>query len=233
MATFSCSFSSITDTTAKFTAEFEGGDSSYTRARYIDLVIEDVGSWRITSSNTGGSDSSFSKTISGLDPDTTYYWDATMLYIANGEYVETSYTDSGSFTTDPAAIDIALWSWSSSNGSASTSQTKSAYNVLMGTATIENFSHKVWNDLVDKVSEVHFADTGYEWDVASGKYLSKEDCKVSAGDTLSAEIYNAVRYNVGSVISTGITDVTANSTELTGYHIIRLAERLNDYINTM
>ena len=228
MASFSCSFSSITESSAKFSGSFTGGDSSYSRSRYVLLNIDGVGQYQITSSSVGGSNSSFSKTISGLDPDTTYYWDAQLGYIANNTITWTNYTDSGKFTTDSESINVKQWSWTSSNGSATAAQTRSAYNVLMGTVTTNNFNHKVWNDFVDKVSEMKLAVTGYDWDVGN-RNLAKSKCYVSKGDTLSAAIYNSVRYNIGSISSTGISDVDSGD-KLTGYHIIHLADVLNDII---
>lgn len=177
----------------------------------------------------------FTYTISGLSPDTDY-----VVNVGYDTDHSNGYTNMGSqtFTTDPdpssGASDIDPWSWTASNGSATAAQTKAAYNVLMGTATVENFSHKVWNDFVDKVAEVNLAVSEYgdDWSIGGGNYIPKDECYVSAGDTLSAEIYNSVRYNIGSLVSTGITNVSPGD-EITGYHIIRLAERLNDYINTL
>ena len=127
-------------------------------------------------------------------------------------------------------IPVDLWSWSSSNGSASSSQTRAAYNVLMGNSTTDNFSYKVWNDFVDKVSETRLAVLGKDWSVAGNSYLSKSRCYVYQGDTLSADIYNSVKYNIGSLRSTGIQDVSRGD-KLTGYHIIHIADVLNDLIS--
>ena len=100
----------------------------------------------------------------------------------------------------------------------------------MGNSTTDNFSYKVWNDFVDKVSETRLAVLGKDWSVAGNSYLSKSRCYVYQGDTLSADIYNSVKYNIGSLRSTGIQDVSKGD-KLTGYHIIHIADVLNDLIS--
>lgn len=106
--------------------------------------------------------------------------------------------------------------------------TKNAYQILLGNRAADDFSHYVWNDLVTKVNEMR-GKKGYSWDTANGTYPTASGCKVSAGETLSAKKYNGVRYNIGSVRSVGIYDVSAGD-KLTGYHITRLTDVLNDII---
>ena len=136
--------------------------------------------------------------------------------------------DEGSFTTDTATVPIEPWSWTSSNGEATRTQTQNAYKVLTGDLEASNFSHYVWNDLVAKVLEMREA-KGHTWDTGGGQYLSASRCRVAAGDSLSAEIYNAVRYNIGSELSTGIYDQDPGD-EITGYKIDHLTEVLNEII---
>lgn len=128
-----------------------------------------------------------------------------------------------------SGLDVALWSWTSSNGAASAAQTRNAYSVLEGSLPTENFSYKVWNDIVDKASEVRSA-KGYTWDTVSGKYFSVSGCKVSQGDSLTAKKYNSVRYNIGSMKGTGITDRSRGDV-IYGTYIVTLTDVLNDIIN--
>ena len=148
---FSASFSSITETSARFRASFTGGDSGFSYYRYVRLDI-DRDTYEIRSDSVGGASSSFSETIRGLDPGTTYDWEAQLGYEdASGSITWLSIYDSGSFTTDSTAPAIDLWSWSSSNGEASSSQTRAARNAMDNEEPAENFPHEVWNDIVNKV----------------------------------------------------------------------------------
>lgn len=221
-------FSGISKTTADFYAEFTGGDTSYENYRYVKLIVGGR-TYEIASDNQGGGDSYFSRTISGLSPGATYSWSAQLGYVNNGKISYLSITDSGSFTTK---YDISLWSWSSSNGEATTAMTQRAYQILLGNAPAsDGFSHYVWNDLVDKVVEMRGA-KGYYWDTSDGMYLTSANAKVYAGETLSAAVYNAVRYNIGSVKGTGIYDVMPGN-EITGFHITRLTDVLNEIISSL
>ena len=105
---FSASFSSITETSARFRASFTGGDSGFSYYRYVRLDI-DRDTYEIRSDSVGGASSSFSETIRGLDPGTTYDWEAQLGYEdASGSITWLSIYDSGSFTTDSTAPGVRL-----------------------------------------------------------------------------------------------------------------------------
>lgn len=226
----SCEFYSITETKARFRGTFTGGDSGFGGYRYLRLTIDGFGIYQIESEESGGSTSRFRKDFAGFDPGTLYTWDAQLGYEVSGEIVWLDVYDSGSFTTEGGApVSVEPWSWTKSNGAASSGQTQTAYEVLMGSVTADQFSHLVWNDLVEKAAEVRAA-KGYSWDTAGGTYPSASGCKVSAGETLSAKKYNGVRYNIGSMQSTGIYDQSPGD-EITGYKIYHLTDVLNDIIS--
>lgn len=172
----------------------------------------------------------FSITIDGLEPETEYIVN---VGYSNVDYGGVTWLGGQRVTTKKAqpSINIEPWSWFDSNGYATASQTTAAYNVLMGNRTTDNFSHLVWNDFVDKVAEVVLATSAYgmDWSVGGGNYLPKEYCYVYQGDTLSADIYNSVKYNIGSLMSTGIQNVSRGDI-ITGYHIVHLADVLNELI---
>ncbi len=130
-------------------------------------------------------------------------------------------------------LDVSPWSWTQSNGEATSTQTKRAYQILLGNQPASNgFSHLVWNDLVDKVAEVRGA-CGLSWQTSYGgiTYLSKNACYVDAGDTLSARIYNSVRHQIGSIRSTGISDRSKGG-EVLGSYITTITDVLNDIIES-
>ena len=143
-----------------------------------------------------------------------------------------AYWRTGSSTvTIKSTSNITSWSWTSSNGSASDKQTQIAYEILQGLRpTSDGFSHLVWNDLVNKVAEIRSA-KGLGWDENIGgiPYLAKGQCYVSSGQTLSADIYNSVRFQVGSIKGTQITDRTTGD-EILGYYITRITDVLNEII---
>lgn len=235
MATFSITVSSITQTSARFSAKFTGGSATpeYIYPRWVLLEIDGWGEAEIESTTEGTADMSFSYTIRGLKPGTMYSYTATLYVQSTEGKVPTNYSTTRRFETEPIpSSSVSEWSWTSSNGSATATQTNNAYKVLNGILTIDNFSYKVWNDFVDKVSEVHLEKTGSDWNISNGTYISKANCKVSTGDTLSAEIYNSVKYNIGSLRSTGIADVSRGD-KLTGDHILTLANVLNEIINSL
>lgn len=166
---------------------------------------------------------STTKTFSGLTPDTTY-----RVYLS----WSTSTTGEGNYdyeivTTDPVSVE--RWSWSSSNGSATTAQTTSAYNAIVNKGNLSNFNYKVWNDLVDKVVEAWHAQSGY----FNTRYLSYEETLMSSSDkVLTAERFNSLRYNIGLNASTGIQEVAPGDI-VYGDYFITLANKLNDWIDSL
>lgn len=226
---FSAGFRNIGEEDADFYADFTGGDSSFSGYRYVELVLNGSRAYNIRSNERGGSSSSFDEYISDLVPGTRYEWEAQLGYDDGTGITWLDIYDSGSFTTDEPAILVEPWSWTRSNGAATNAQTQRAYDVLMGDSTSDNFAHEVWNDLVDKVAEMREA-KGYTWDRAGGTYPSASRCKMSAGDRLTAAAYNGVRYNIGSVFSTGIPDQSRGD-PITGYKIYHLTDILNRIID--
>lgn len=227
---FSAGFRNIGETDADFYADFTGGDASFSGYRYVRLDVAGD-TYQIRSNRAGGASSSFDETITGLEPGTRYSWEAQLGYNDGTGMTWLDIYDSGSFTTDEPAVTIEPWSWTRSNGSATNAQTQRAYDVLMGDITADNFSHEVWNDLVDKVAEMRSA-KGYTWDRAGGTYPSASGCKMYAGDRLTADAYNGVRYNIGSVESTGIYDQSPGD-PITGNKIYHLTEVLNTIIDNL
>lgn len=226
-----CEFYDISETKARFRATFTGGDSGFGGYRYIRLTIYGFGEYQIESTDPGGSSSSFKDSFAGFEKGTRYNWEAQLGYEVSGNIVWLDVYDSGSFTTAGSSVIVEPWSWDASNGNATSVATRTAYNVLMGTENPSEFSHLVWNDLVDKAYEVRSA-RGYTWDTDGGNYPSVSGCKVSAGETLSARKYNGVRYNIGSILSTGIFDQSPGD-KITGYKIYHLTEVLNEIINDL
>lgn len=131
--------------------------------------------------------------------------------------------DSSIETDSPS---IAPWSWTSSNGSASATQTKAAYNAILSRGPLSNFSYLVWNDMVDKVKEILDA-TGESWSTIYGTYAST---RMSSSDKrLTASRFNALRQNIGSRYSTGIQEVSRGDI-IYGWYFTTFASCINNWI---
>ena len=128
---------------------------------------------------------------------------------------------------------VTKWSWTSSVAR------QNFYKVLTGSlpANPDNLSHTVWNDLVDKVREIVVATnaTSSGWDVTYGGYT---DTYCYAGDTLSAQKFNALRQNVNRVCTKlsvtpltneGVTKVEPGQ-EILGSYITKVASKINEII---
>ena len=128
---------------------------------------------------------------------------------------------------------VSKWSWTSSTAR------QNFYKVLTGSLPAESgyLSHKVWNDLVDKVREIVVATnaTSSGWDVTYGGYT---ETYCYAGDTLSAQKFNAIRQNVNRVCTKlsvtpltneGVTKVEPGQ-EIIGSYITKVASKINEII---
>ncbi|CDA72283.1 unknown [Ruminococcus sp. CAG:579] len=87
---------------------------------------------------------------------------------------------------------IKPWTWEESNGSVAYWQMKAAVEVLSNCGTTAGFFHPVWNDLVDKVSEVANA-LRYGWCNAPMKV---DELKIAETyHPLTARMFNTLVYN--------------------------------------
>ena len=136
----------------------------------------------------------------------------------------------------PPVSPIASWNWRGSNGSATAAQTQSAYNAVTGKGATSNFSWRVWNDLCDKVQECldRAGDSWYTYHGPNGGYTPTYFAArmTSTDKTLTAARFNAVRGNIGSHASTGISPVSKGDKVL-GSYFITIADALNDWIDML
>ena len=86
------------------------------------------------------------------------------------------------------------WSWASSNGKATSAQTRLARDAINNQGSVSDFSYLVWNDLVEKINEA-VCEYGYDW---VNHPLRFNKTKMTSTDkTLTADRFNSARYNVG------------------------------------
>ena len=132
---------------------------------------------------------------------------------------------------------ISGWKWTDANYYstlgvyADATQTITAYNALIKRQSTRNFSHKVWNDMCQRVEEI-LEYTGRSWDSTYGSYLSTI---MGSSDTneLTAKRFNAIRNNLDFVYiecfgsKMGIAKVSPGE-DVLGSYFIRLAESINE-----
>ena len=158
-------------------------------------------------------------TKTGLKPGTRYS------VSIEAEDLVTGWSNSWSDRVTTDKILVSAWSWSSSNGTASASQTKAAYTALTNNGSTSDFSYLVWNDMCSKVIEIENA-AGLTW---STKYASYADTKMSSSDkVLTATRFNSLRYNIGRSYSTGINEVASGDT-VYAWYFTTLARCMNEW----
>ena len=101
MASFSVSVTATGSTTATLNGTFYG-DSYHDRARAIYVTGILGYGYYLTSNEDSGANNTFTDSFDGLTPGKTYEWEAVLCYWDTDlkQWKETSYSDSGSFTTE-------------------------------------------------------------------------------------------------------------------------------------
>ena len=178
-----------------------------------------VSSFTFTEVPSSGTTKWMTKT--GLKPGTRYSVSIEV------EDLVTGWSNSWSDRVTTDKILVSAWSWSSSNGTASASQTKAAYTALTNNGSTSDFSYLVWNDMCSKVIEIENA-AGLTW---STKYASYADTKMSSSDkVLTATRFNSLRYNIGRSYSTGINEVASGDT-VYAWYFTTFARCMNEWID--
>lgn len=209
-------------TTDSISARLVGVNTDYPRNR-VRLTLYVAGSQVSSFTFTGVPSSGTTKwmTKTGLKPGTRYS------VSIEAEDLVTGWSNSWSTRVTTDKIVVAAWSWSSSNGTASASRTKAAYNALINNGSTSDFSYLVWNDMCSKVIEIENA-AGLTW---STKYASYADTKMSSSDkVLTATRFNSLRYNIGRSYSTGIDTVYPGDT-VYAWYFTTLARCMNEWID--
>ena len=224
---------SLTATETTITARVTGMDTShaYTRNFHWNIGTSESNREYDGSSTSAPHAGSTSYTFTGLSPKTKYY---ILVDVMDHNDEEWFAEFTGSITT--AGLSLAYWSWTSSNGSASNTQTRNAYTALTTGGPVSDFSYRVWNDFVDKINECRKA-AGYGW---SEYYLSLDDTKMSSGDKMmTAYRFNSAKENIGSLYSTGIYYPPNNKPyvdsgdPVRGRYFTDLTDVLNEWIESL
>lgn len=219
----------VSTTQTSIAVQITGMDPNYSgNTRYIHWYVD--GTEKTPSVEVSGAPSTGGyKNITGLTAGTTYTITATV----NAEGWGSAVTI-GTITqaTDSATPTITPFSWSASNGSATRTQTANAYQAVNYGRAVSEFSHLVWNDMVDKVKEILDA-KGWSWATNStqGATLSYSNTRMTSSPyTLTAAKFNSLRFNIGSHVSTNISKVETGYT-VVGSYFTRLVDCMNDMIS--
>lgn len=150
-------------------------------------------------------------------PSTKYYIQAVIKTSSNS----TLKTLDKTITTDPTEISAFIWTGknytnTTSNPAATAAQTKAAKTALDNLGKTEDFSYLVWNDMVRKCNDIRSA-RGLSWDGTHAPLGNTKMDSSEAGRTLTATRFNSLRYNIGSMYSTGIETVAAGDTVKASY----------------
>ena len=206
---------SITDVT---TSSFKVNvtiDTSYTYWRVFVRLASDTSDVTYDTDYIARS-SNFSVTVTGLSPNTKYAVNVGYSSNASGGGPWLGRKD---VTTEDGAV---LWSWTSSNGTASAAQTQRAYAAITSKGYLSDFSYLVWNDLVNKTYEVVGT-----WDSTYGSLSSTR--MTTSNKKMTANRFNAVWWNLEKRVSTGLTKKYTGDRVL-GSYFVTLANALNNAI---
>lgn len=214
---------SVTGTTENsISVRMNGLDTGYGRADRVCRWYLD-GSYKGTSSLGANISSGGAYTFRSLKSGTRY--EISVEITAPGW----TNTVNLSTTASTSAPKVSKWSWSSSNGSASASQTSRAYSAVRDKGETGDFSYLVWNDLVDKVNELVEASGG------SWRGTSLSATKMSYSDKkITATRFNSLRDNMARYhsFSSWIPSVSKGNI-VYGSYFINIVSEINSWVDEL
>lgn len=128
---------------------------------------------------------------------------------------------------------VTSWDWTAANGSNATAeQVSAAFDAVSSNGITRNFSHLVFNELVDKVEKILFH-LNVDWNVFFDTYNNTLMTDTENGRTLLALRYNSLRYQIGYIYGTEISDVSPGEEVIGQTHFINLVTKLNEWIDSL
>lgn len=193
--------------------------TSSTGASSISGIVDEV-----SAQSSSTSTSTSSRWVDWNTAETRQFWGWTQ--VPNGTYWPAG---TATVTISPVKPRVSKWSWTASNGSASTTQTRNAYSAVTGKGYTTEFSYLVWNDLVDKVNECANAFSS-GW---STRYATLAATKMTSSDKrMTATRFNSLRYNIGRSYSTNIDEEKIQPGKIIyGSYFDTLAKCINGWID--
>lgn len=218
-----------TISTQGFVVYLSGLDNTYERGdRYVDWYLYPEATRRGRSTIGAYSTISESFSFSGLREGTSYQIFG-LVYWTDGSTGKWNNKQTELLTiTTSSASKIALWSWNSSNGVATSDQTKKAYTAITNNGYVRDFNYRVWNDLVSKLNEYIIK---YQKSTWNGRILSLTSTKMTESDkTLTAKRFNSLRDEMNEWFGTDYSMVSPGD-EVKGGYFTEIATKLNLEIN--
>lgn len=218
-----------TISTQGFVVYLSGLDNTYERGdRYVDWYLYPDATKRGQSTIGAYSTISESFSFGGLSEGTSYQIFG-LVYWTDGSTGKWNNKQTELLTvTTKSTSEISLWSWTSSNGVATASQTIKAYTAIKNNGYVRDFNHRVWNDLVSKLNEYIVK---YQESTWNGRILSLTATKMTESDkTLTAKRFNSLRDEMNSWFDTDYPMVSKGD-EVIGSYFTEIVERLNIEIN--
>jgi hypothetical protein len=164
-------------------------------------------------------------TFTGMQPNTEYYVYCSVCRTDTGGYLTS--LESDIFSTKSVFASVWMWDWQMSNGSATAEETRAAYNAIWNNEDTRNFSHLVWNDLVNKVKELLDVDVR-AWD---RKYLSYSDTLMNYPPyKLTADKFNSLTRNLTNLYDTdyfGVVESRNQDYPVKGMYFYMIATIIN------
>lgn len=212
-------------------------DTTYDRAdRYIKWRIYPSTTVVATSYLGANVSSGGTATITGLSPNTTYQISAEIFWTdgSTGEWYSKIQLSDGITTTNSTGTIPSKFSWTKSNGTATATQTATAYTAVTTNGYTTDFSYLVWNDIVEKVNEIITYLDG-DW---LTKYASLANTKMTSTDKdMTAVRYNSLLYNIWAYC---ITDISAFNSlkqnkedDVLGSYFTNIVTYINNTIDTL
>lgn len=159
--------------------------------------------------------------LTGLKPNTEY--------VINYEGINSSGVAGGYMSSGRHFTTLSLyWSWTSSNGIATDLQTIAAYNAVTNNGILTDFSYLVWNDMCNFILTV-MQTKGHSWISSQFGLTFNETLMTSDDKYMTAARFNSLRYNVGRIYSTGISEVSKGDI-IYGSYFVDLMDKVNEWI---
>ena len=198
-------FKVTSKTSDSITVKITGMDSGFAENRYCYWSVNSV-QVKLTATLPYATEASY--TYTGLSANTLYYLDVRIENFQGGQLAAFSTSE----RTD--STPVTTWSWTTAETTAFNNN--GAFTVLTAAR---------WNAFVDKINAICIA-AGSSW---LTNYSTLAGAKATSGSALTANKFNSVKFNIGSRVSTGISDVSTGAA-VYGSYFITLAAKLNEWI---
>ena len=204
------SFGVTGSTSNSISVAVTGMDPGYGGVRAFEWYLDNslVGN---TTTPAGASEAYFA--YWGLSSNTWYHLDVKIYNADKTTLYASLYTDG---KTAPAPVEP--WYWNTAE-----------LNAFNGKGNFSVLTASRWNDFCDRINATCIA-AGSSW---LTNYTTLSGTKASgSGVPLTAAMFNSVRFNIGSRVSTGIPEVYTGGT-VYGWYFVTLQDKLNQWIASL